>query len=57
MGAPDMVTATDTDVRSSITSTTMTALGNLSQSNTLAVAQDSIRTDAVNAVSFCTSRK
>lgn len=43
MTPPDAITATDTTVSSSLTSTSQTAVQSLSNSNTLAVARDDIR--------------
>jgi len=39
---PDAIAATDTQTSGSLSSTTLAAVGNLSQSNTLAAARDSI---------------
>lgn len=41
--APDAIAATDTQISGSISTTSLTQVGNLSQSQVLAVAQDSIR--------------
>ncbi len=41
--APDAIAATDTTIRSSLSATQLTTVGNLSQSNVIAVAQDAIR--------------
>lgn len=41
--APDAIAATDTQISGSLSTTSLTAVGNLSQSQVLAVAQDSIR--------------
>ena len=40
---PDAIVATDTRVQASMSSTTLAAVGNLSQSNTMAHARDEIR--------------
>ena len=40
---PDAIAGTDTSVRSSISATSLAAIGNLSQSNTIATARESIR--------------
>ena len=55
LSAPDNVGGTNSEVRSSITATTQTAIQNLSNTNTIAVAQDAIRGDAAqpsNSVAF-----
>lgn len=50
---PDMIGGTDTRMRGTITSTSFTAMPTLANTNTIAKAQDSIRTDApTNGVSF-----
>ena len=53
LSAPDMVGGSDTRMRGAITSTSVTAIPNLSNTNTIATAQDAIRSDApTNGVSF-----
>lgn len=50
--APEMITATNTENRSAVSSTSQTAVPELDSTNTIAVASLSIRSDAVNAVAF-----
>ena len=50
--APDCITATNTAVSCSLTTTSQTAHANLSNANCLASQVLNIRTDAVNAVGF-----
>jgi len=50
--APELVTGTNTEVRGSISTTSRTAVGNVSDTNVLAEASLAIRSDAVNAVGF-----
>ena len=52
---PDCITATDTQTRAGLTTTSQTAMPNLSNSNCLVRLTEAIRTDAVNAVSFTTA--
>ena len=52
LSAPDCITATDTDVFGSISTTSRTSVGNLGDSNVLATGGNQIKTDAVNAVGF-----
>ena len=52
---PDCITATDTETRAGLTTTSQTAMPNLSNSNCLVRLTEAIRTDAVNAVSFTTA--
>lgn len=49
---PDAVAATDTQVRSALTSTSQTAMPNLGNSNCMARTTNSIKADAVGSVSF-----
>ena len=49
---PQLITGTPTEVQGVITSTSQTTLSSLANSNTIAVASQSIATDAINAVSF-----
>tara|TARA_Y100000401_G_scaffold86645_1_gene71964 strand:- start:59 stop:559 length:501 start_codon:yes stop_codon:yes gene_type:complete len=52
VASPEMIINTNTATRSAVTSTTQTAMATLSDSNCLAVAQEAIRSDAVQAVGF-----
>lgn len=52
VASPEMIINTNTSTRSAVTSTTQTAIATLSDSNCLAVAQEAIRSDAVQAVGF-----
>jgi len=53
IASPDMVAGTNTSNRAGVTSTSFTALPTLADSNTIAVAQEAIRSDAAtNGVSF-----
>jgi len=49
---PELITGTPTEVQAAITSTTQATMANLDLSNTIAVASQSIATDALNAVPF-----
>ena len=50
--APECVTATNTEVRGSVSVTSRTTVGSIADSNVLAEASLAIRSDAVNAVGF-----
>lgn len=52
VASPEMIINTNTSTRSAVTSTTQTAMATLADTNTLAVAQEAIRSDAVQAVGF-----
>jgi len=52
---PEMITATDTSVRAALTTTSQDAMPTLANANCLARLTESIRTDAVSAVSFTQS--
>jgi len=52
VASPEMITNFNTSTRSAVTSTSSTTMSNLSNTNTLAVAQEAIRADAVMAVGF-----
>jgi hypothetical protein len=53
LATPDMIGGTNTRVRGTITSTSFTAMPTLANTNTIAKAQDAIRTDApTNGVSL-----
>ena len=52
VASPEMIINTNTSTRSAVTTTTQTAMATLSDSNCLAVAQEAIRSDAVQAVGF-----
>jgi len=53
VASPDMTGGSDSNVAGSITSTSFTAMPSLANTNTIAVAQTAIRSDApTNAVSF-----
>ena len=49
---PECITGTNTDVRAGVSSTSQTAVPNLSDANCLARITEAIRSDAVNAVGF-----
>ena len=49
---PDNVAATDTQVRSALTTTTQTAMPNLGDANCLVRTTDAIKSDATGSVSF-----
>ena len=49
---PEMIINTNTEVRGSLSTTSRTTIGNISNSNVLAEAVLSIRSDAVQAVGF-----
>lgn len=50
--SPELISGTNTSIRAGVTSTSQTALPTLANTNTIAVAQEAIRSDAVSAVSF-----
>jgi hypothetical protein len=51
--SPDMVSGTDSSSRGAVASTSFTVMPNLSNTNTIAVAQEAIRSDApTNGVAF-----
>ena len=52
LGSPNMITATNTQLQAALTTTSRTALPNLSDSACLAVSNKAIRSDAVNAVAY-----
>lgn len=52
VGSPEMIAATNTSVRAALSATLPTTFPQLSDSNTIAVAQEAIRSDAVQAVGF-----
>jgi len=53
LDSPDMVAGTSTSTRGAISSTSFTTMPNLGNTNTIAVAQEAIRSDnATNGVSF-----
>jgi len=49
---PDNIAATDTQVRSALTTTTQTAMPNLGDANCLVRTTDAIKSDATGSVSF-----
>ena len=49
---PELITGTVTEVQAAITSTSSATMSSLDSSNCIAVASQSIATDALNAVSF-----
>jgi hypothetical protein len=49
---PDAVLATDTEVRSALTTTSQTAMPNLGDANCMARTTNAIKSDAVGSVSF-----
>lgn len=53
--APDMVTATNTSVGASLSTTSRTSVGNISSPQVLAKKSLNIRSDATNAVAFETT--
>ena len=52
---PECITATDTQVKAGLTTTSQTVMPNLSNANCLVRLTESIRSDAVNAVPFTTA--
>lgn len=52
VASPEMIINTNTSTRSAVTTTSATAMSTLASTNTLAVAQEAIRSDAVQAVGF-----